>query len=401
MPWRSPAENISTAAPPTTTCCRAFFKRVRRLDGPVPGGRNWNRPGRHGNARWPPTSDGRLPSLAHFRIHPPRKVPQRRPGAEPPTHSLSSATIHRREPLLRIGGFRQELGSWSDTFAIRALGLQTGICYVPQPGTVWMRAPLGMSQTTLRDPLKTLKILRRAAALMRSPEFRAIFPADHVDRWERDSREAPALEPLQPSMEAYQTIQQSSREIGEKVGWPWRWVLGRSAARCRRATWPGIGCSAPSSAGTCGGWNERRTEIRNPNLEILKKCPAGTVHVLKLRFMISLGFRILSFVLPASRIDQKISGCAITVFSAIAAGHRVFVRPHGEIPFLPGGNGLRLPFFAVFQRDLFRGLFLDAVQRFDGDCRAVSIDQARRLAGQHGQRKAGFSETSVSASPAR
>lgn len=154
--------------------------------------------------------------------------------AEPPTHSLSAATIYRRERVLKIGGFRSELGPWSDTFALRAVGLESGMCYVAQPGMVWVRAPLGMSQSAMRDPSRSLRMLRQAAGLMRSPEFRTVFPPDYVDRWEQAYWDTLVLRPLQPSMEAYQTIQQCCRETAAQARWPMRCLLGISR-RCMTA----------------------------------------------------------------------------------------------------------------------------------------------------------------------
>ncbi len=51
---------------------------------------------------------------------------------EPAYRSLSAATIYRRDRLLEVGGFRAELGHWCDTFAIRAIALKHGACYLPE-----------------------------------------------------------------------------------------------------------------------------------------------------------------------------------------------------------------------------------------------------------------------------
>lgn len=154
--------------------------------------------------------------------------------AEPPTHSLSSATIYRREQLLRVGGWRKELGSWSDTFAIRAIALQSGMCYVPQDGAVWFVMPGGMSQSTLSDPRQALTVIRRAAALMRSPEFARVFPQEHVARWEAASFEALVSQQLQPAIDGYQAVQETLRTTGGKCSWPWRCLLGL-VRRCMTA----------------------------------------------------------------------------------------------------------------------------------------------------------------------
>jgi glycosyltransferase involved in cell wall biosynthesis len=56
---------------------------------------------------------------------------------EPATHSLSAATMIRRQSLLDAGGYPVELGSWGDTFAIQAVGLRYGFCYWPHPAMEW------------------------------------------------------------------------------------------------------------------------------------------------------------------------------------------------------------------------------------------------------------------------
>jgi glycosyltransferase involved in cell wall biosynthesis len=104
---------------------------------------------------------------------------------EHPTHSLSTATIYRRDALLEVGGFRRELGAWSDTFTIRVLGLKYGACYIPERFVVFTSNPTGLSSMVVQDPKKILDIVSRAAWLMRSPKFRDLFPEDHVQRWEK------------------------------------------------------------------------------------------------------------------------------------------------------------------------------------------------------------------------
>jgi len=145
---------------------------------------------------------------------------------EPVTHSLSSGTIYRRDSLLQVGGWQAELGSYSDTFAIRAIGLQTGLCYVPQDGAIWLINPTGMSQTTRADPLKSWRIMSRAAELMKSVEFRRFFPAPYVAFWEAAMREALITQQLQPAIDGYQAVQHVSRTIASQSPMPVRWLLG-------------------------------------------------------------------------------------------------------------------------------------------------------------------------------
>ena len=132
---------------------------------------------------------------------------------EPATHSLSAATILRKQPLLDVGGNRTELGSWSDTFAIHAIGLRHGICYWPHPAMEWTVVPGSMSQTTQSDPVKAFQIVDRAVGLMKSRSFRDLFPAEYIDDWARRYRLAIAENHLSPLVDANQFVQSSCRSV--------------------------------------------------------------------------------------------------------------------------------------------------------------------------------------------
>jgi glycosyltransferase involved in cell wall biosynthesis len=104
---------------------------------------------------------------------------------EEPSHALTSSTIFRRRCLEEVGWFRPELGSWSDTFAFRAIGLKHGICFVPERFAIWRRMPQNFSEASRRDQHHLLDLVARAAQTMRRPEFRDRFPESHVQRWAR------------------------------------------------------------------------------------------------------------------------------------------------------------------------------------------------------------------------
>lgn len=108
--------------------------------------------------------------------------------AELASHSLSGAAVYRRQALIDMGGFHPELGSWLDTFAIRALGLTHGVCYLAQPCMAWRLSASSVSQSAARSPRALWQTVNRAASLMRSPAFRHLFPEDHIQRWVRGYR---------------------------------------------------------------------------------------------------------------------------------------------------------------------------------------------------------------------
>src|SRR5215472_2006465 len=95
-------------------------------------------------------------------------------GLESPGHSLCGATIYRRDRLLELGGYRDGLGSWVDTFVTRAIGLKYGACYIPKPFMEWRYAPNSLANGT--TTWQALQIVRGAARQMRSRQFRACFP---------------------------------------------------------------------------------------------------------------------------------------------------------------------------------------------------------------------------------
>jgi glycosyltransferase involved in cell wall biosynthesis len=101
---------------------------------------------------------------------------------EAPDHSLCAATIYRRDALQDLGGYRTELGHWMDTFVARCIGLRHGVCYVPQTFMHWRFSPHGFSASSRWDDL--VRIVRRAAVLMRSPPYCQWFPESHVAWWE-------------------------------------------------------------------------------------------------------------------------------------------------------------------------------------------------------------------------
>jgi glycosyltransferase involved in cell wall biosynthesis len=109
-------------------------------------------------------------------------------AVERPSHSATSATIYRRNAILEVGGYRADLGSWSDTFAFRAIGLKYGVCYLPMEFVQSRVLSGSYSHQTRSQPWKMLDLIARAEATMQLPEFRALFPPEHVEQWRRDLR---------------------------------------------------------------------------------------------------------------------------------------------------------------------------------------------------------------------
>ncbi|MCY2986360.1 MAG: glycosyltransferase family A protein [Planctomycetota bacterium] len=107
---------------------------------------------------------------------------------ERPSQSACSGTIYRRDAFLEVGSYRAELGSWSDTFAVWAIGLKYGVCYLPEEVALFRKLVGSFSNQSSTQPRKLLDIIARAGCLMQTEEFRERFPPGFVRRWCRAYR---------------------------------------------------------------------------------------------------------------------------------------------------------------------------------------------------------------------
>lgn len=109
---------------------------------------------------------------------------------ESENHALPCSTIFRRAAFEEVGGYREELGCISDTFAWYAVALQHGLCYTPELFAVWYRTATGFLTQSVANPRSHMDSVGRVAHLMRSPDYRERFPENFVRRWERFHRRA-------------------------------------------------------------------------------------------------------------------------------------------------------------------------------------------------------------------
>lgn len=107
---------------------------------------------------------------------------------ERPSQSACAGTIYRRDAIDEVGGYRRELGSWSDSFAFRAIGLKYGVAYVPREVVTARLLSGSFSHQSSNHPRKMLDLIARAEQMMTSPEFRDRFPKEHVRQWRRRFR---------------------------------------------------------------------------------------------------------------------------------------------------------------------------------------------------------------------
>jgi hypothetical protein len=95
---------------------------------------------------------------------------------------IGNTTIYRRAPLLAIGGFPEDLQSFTDGYVSRLLALRHGACYSPEVLAAWRRLAGGFawSQTIDRAQLTDLV----ATATRRMSEDGSPFPIGYAARWQ-------------------------------------------------------------------------------------------------------------------------------------------------------------------------------------------------------------------------
>ncbi|MCH8928838.1 MAG: glycosyltransferase [Candidatus Marinimicrobia bacterium] len=97
---------------------------------------------------------------------------------------MGNSVAFHRERLLNVGGFDQNLGSFSDGFIHLVLALRHGVCYIPEPLAAWRRLDEGLAASTKSDVTLWLENKRRAANIMRT-EYSDLFPSEFISYFER------------------------------------------------------------------------------------------------------------------------------------------------------------------------------------------------------------------------
>lgn len=104
-------------------------------------------------------------------------------------NALTPAVIFRQQALQEIGGFRPELGYFCDNFAMRAIGLKYGVCFIPDFCVMFKVVSDSFSQSYQDKPKAMLDIGARAVWLMKSAELKDRFPEEYVQKWKKMYRD--------------------------------------------------------------------------------------------------------------------------------------------------------------------------------------------------------------------
>ncbi len=102
---------------------------------------------------------------------------------------MGNATMYRRESLLSVGPFHQQLGAFCDGFASMAIAMRDGVCFVPEPFGMWRRMESGFAATDTSGEERYFQIVGKAVELMRQ-DYPDLFPSEFVDSWQRRWRAA-------------------------------------------------------------------------------------------------------------------------------------------------------------------------------------------------------------------
>jgi glycosyltransferase involved in cell wall biosynthesis len=108
---------------------------------------------------------------------------------------VGTSTIYRLNHLRRAGGFDARLAGFTDGFVSRALAVEHGACFIPEPLAVWQRSDSGIAGQTLENPKTALEIEQHVVDLIsRSPH--GLFAEGYPRRWRGRWRYAIAVRGL-------------------------------------------------------------------------------------------------------------------------------------------------------------------------------------------------------------
>ena len=103
------------------------------------------------------------------------------------THSISTATIFRREDAIEFG-FEVEMGGWTDLFLIRSISLKRGICYYPEILASYTQDDNSFGTKEAKDPVKQNRISQVAKELMASLKYRQYYTPEYAEWWVKGFR---------------------------------------------------------------------------------------------------------------------------------------------------------------------------------------------------------------------
>jgi glycosyltransferase involved in cell wall biosynthesis len=92
-----------------------------------------------------------------------------------------NTTLYRRDALVDLGGFPEELGSLTDGYVSRLLALRYGACYSPEILAAWRRLEGGLAWSQTSDAAALDKLV--ATAMRTMAKDPTLFPPGYAKRW--------------------------------------------------------------------------------------------------------------------------------------------------------------------------------------------------------------------------
>ena len=102
---------------------------------------------------------------------------------------MGNTTVYKRESLLSIGGFNEQLYSFCDGFASTLISLNEGACFIPQPLAAWRQMDGGFASHNQASGDRSMMVTKNALDLMRN-KYSHIFPEKYANKWERGRQAA-------------------------------------------------------------------------------------------------------------------------------------------------------------------------------------------------------------------
>ena len=99
------------------------------------------------------------------------------PGSRSGWFWLPGFVVYRREAIVGVGGFAEDLYSWADTFANCVLGFRYGACYIPEVLAVIRVLPSSYSVMCSQDVSVRRAMTYRVVDLLQSSRFRDVAPS--------------------------------------------------------------------------------------------------------------------------------------------------------------------------------------------------------------------------------
>jgi glycosyltransferase involved in cell wall biosynthesis len=94
---------------------------------------------------------------------------------------MGNTTVYRRASLLAVGGFPEDLQSFTDGYVSRLLALRHGACYSPEVLAAWRRLAGGFAWSQTVDRAQLTDLI--ATATRRMTEEGSPFPTGYAERW--------------------------------------------------------------------------------------------------------------------------------------------------------------------------------------------------------------------------